>query len=560
MTLTDLIELADYSQPHSPGDSHSTCSTTLYSKQHSNADLLTFPQELSLRLPLFVLRLLNSHPMSLWRTNSEPNMVEDLSFIPGPTCLMGLVSGPMLCNDIQEVIIRSHSEFCVVGLGTSSILAGAVMAVLWRSSGRSFNIESLNHGVSTCMTYPLLITLLPMMFPSFIQVLHLEQMLTTGGGWQDQVGGLSPGIKMGHSAAQLPLKVDIHRPVISPETVKKFGEHLVLVYTGKTRLARNLLQVIITVSLLGPVLVWKGLTCWIFYFTYLRMWFATGTHATRTLFKLRMTWWRMLRIVPKHLKKVCQLNLCFFLEPLNQFELSLRWPEGCRGLLEWILAPEEEDGIRVWAHCCHTHDCCPWSLCMGHLLGWGRGRRIHVRLHQGTQCHWSCGRHLGWCSCKSFRFTGSDSTCKMWCHFESCLFSELTVIMVWCTCGFLFREQKISPFTKLLLIPMAWPWRLKVKDESQWNSRHETFSLYYTCVHSQAYLIACSIFHSIFCALDYYHDSIHLAYLLESSQIKARLLLWGLTVYCIHSQFLGQLWYWYNLLVHVFVLMIIQEI
>jgi fucokinase len=90
-----------------------------------------------------------------------------------------------------------------------------------------FDIESLYHGV-----------------------LHVEQMLTTGGGWQDQVGGLSPGIKMGHSAAKLPLKVEIERPTINPEIARKFGEHLVLVYTGKTRLARNLLQVFIRCLLL----------------------------------------------------------------------------------------------------------------------------------------------------------------------------------------------------------------------------------------------------------------------------------------------------------------------
>ena len=35
------------------------------------------------------------------------------------------------------------------GLGTSSILAGAVMAVLWSASGKAFDIDSLNHAVCT---------------------------------------------------------------------------------------------------------------------------------------------------------------------------------------------------------------------------------------------------------------------------------------------------------------------------------------------------------------------------------------------------------------------------
>ena len=41
------------------------------------------------------------------------------------------------------------------------------------------------------------------------QTLVLEQMLTTGGGWQDQVGGLVPGspAKISRSDAALPLQV-----------------------------------------------------------------------------------------------------------------------------------------------------------------------------------------------------------------------------------------------------------------------------------------------------------------------------------------------------------------
>ncbi|XP_066493158.1 L-fucose kinase isoform X2 [Tiliqua scincoides] len=105
------------------------------------------------------------------------------------------------------------------GMGTSSILAGAVIASLYKLSGHSASTESLIHAV-----------------------LHLEQVLTTGGGWQDQVGGLVPGIKIGRSKAQLPLKVEVE-PVTVPEGfIGTLNEHLLLLYTGKTRLARNLLQ------------------------------------------------------------------------------------------------------------------------------------------------------------------------------------------------------------------------------------------------------------------------------------------------------------------------------
>ncbi|KAF6026786.1 FUK [Bugula neritina] len=105
------------------------------------------------------------------------------------------------------------------GLGTSSILAGVVMGVLWTASATNFTVSSLIH----C-------------------VLHVEQMMTTGGGWQDQVGGLVPGVKIGFSKAELPLYVD-YRPVELPKDfIRQFDERLLLIYTGKTRLARNLLQ------------------------------------------------------------------------------------------------------------------------------------------------------------------------------------------------------------------------------------------------------------------------------------------------------------------------------
>ncbi|XP_030907750.2 L-fucose kinase isoform X4 [Melopsittacus undulatus] len=105
------------------------------------------------------------------------------------------------------------------GLGTSSILAGAVMASLYRAAGKAASTESLIHAV-----------------------LHLEQRLTTGGGWQDQVGGLVPGIKIGRSKAQLPLRVEVEEIQVPNGFTQTLNDHLLLVYTGKTRLARNLLQ------------------------------------------------------------------------------------------------------------------------------------------------------------------------------------------------------------------------------------------------------------------------------------------------------------------------------
>ncbi|XP_073327982.1 L-fucose kinase [Pagrus major] len=105
------------------------------------------------------------------------------------------------------------------GLGTSSILAGALLAAVYRCTGQTYDTDSLIHAV-----------------------LYLEQILTTGGGWQDQVGGLVGGVKVGRSEASLPLRVEVE-PLSPPEDfLVSLEQHLLLVYTGKTRLARNLLQ------------------------------------------------------------------------------------------------------------------------------------------------------------------------------------------------------------------------------------------------------------------------------------------------------------------------------
>ena len=71
-------------------------------------------------------------------------------------------------------------------------------------------------------------------------------MMTTGGGWQDQIGGLLPAFKLGRSNAQLPLEVHWRQLNVKDNNNGKFlddfDERIILVYTGQTRLARNLLQ------------------------------------------------------------------------------------------------------------------------------------------------------------------------------------------------------------------------------------------------------------------------------------------------------------------------------
>ena len=108
------------------------------------------------------------------------------------------------------------------GLGTSSILAGTLIHAVGNAIGIRYDPRSMVH-----------------------LVLRLEQILTTGGGWQDQVGGLLPGIKASHSPASLPVQVDWEILQPPDEFLRTLEQHLLLLYTGRIRLARNLLQDVI---------------------------------------------------------------------------------------------------------------------------------------------------------------------------------------------------------------------------------------------------------------------------------------------------------------------------
>ena len=79
----------------------------------------------------------------------------------------------------------------------------------------------------------------------FDQVLSLEQMLTTGGGWQDQVGGLVGGIHLVTSSPGLPQQLNVEPVIPDPATAAELAARLVLVYTGQQRLAKNLLRTVV---------------------------------------------------------------------------------------------------------------------------------------------------------------------------------------------------------------------------------------------------------------------------------------------------------------------------
>jgi fucokinase len=108
------------------------------------------------------------------------------------------------------------------GLGTSSIMGGAVLVSLSELLGAPFDQSNL-----------------------FDQVLTVEQMLTTGGGWQDQVGGLVGGIHLVTSQPGLPQRLSVEPVTPAPAVAAELAARLVLVYTGQQRLAKNLLRTVV---------------------------------------------------------------------------------------------------------------------------------------------------------------------------------------------------------------------------------------------------------------------------------------------------------------------------
>ncbi|MDD6094613.1 MAG: L-fucokinase [Clostridia bacterium] len=116
-----------------------------------------------------------------------------------------------------------HSEVTGVpkgsGLGTSSILAAACVKALLEFVGIEYTEETL-----------------------YSTVLVMEQIMSTGGGWQDQVGGITCGLKMITSAPGITQNLKVEHIELREDAWNELKERFVLIYTGQRRLARNLLR------------------------------------------------------------------------------------------------------------------------------------------------------------------------------------------------------------------------------------------------------------------------------------------------------------------------------
>lgn len=141
--------------------------------------------------------------------------------------------------DFQQVKIESLQEqlaqfgggielslLCAVpkgsGLGTSSNLAATVLGALSELCGWGWDLTEIGN-----------------------RTLALEQMLTSGGGWQDQFGGITRGLKYLKTSPGLDQTPEIRWLPDHLFTDPLFKENFLLYYTGITRVAKGILGEIV---------------------------------------------------------------------------------------------------------------------------------------------------------------------------------------------------------------------------------------------------------------------------------------------------------------------------
>jgi fucokinase len=177
----------------------------------------------------------------------EIESVEDLNDFRDPSATCALLKASLVCLGIatEEQLQAKHdlqpllNKFCSsdsdirleivttsllgmgTGMGTSSILGACILQTIAECVGIGrMQDEFLLHSV-----------------------LMVEQLLSSGGGWQDQGHGSLPGVKTIRSLPpKMPLEIQIEELHLSETAVSAFEGRILFAYTGKTRLAKNILQ------------------------------------------------------------------------------------------------------------------------------------------------------------------------------------------------------------------------------------------------------------------------------------------------------------------------------
>lgn len=161
-----------------------------------------------------------------WPTDQQPNVHDPLAMHYVAMQLTRLVPAPgqsvRSWLNALGVGLEVQTDCRVPkgsGLGTSSILAATLLSALYRLRGIKRSHEQL-----------------------ITDTLLLEQRLGTGGGWQDQAGGIVGGVKITRTAPGVPQSPRVERIALPDERLAELQDRLVVYYSGQQRLARDILR------------------------------------------------------------------------------------------------------------------------------------------------------------------------------------------------------------------------------------------------------------------------------------------------------------------------------
>jgi len=159
-----------------------------------------------LKAAILVLRIIEKSDVEYYRNLSDETENEKFS-----NRLVAIVGGGLEVACISDLPAGS-------GMGGSSIVA----AVVVQSLVDLLCIKTSKNNLIDLVT-------------------QVEQVLSSGGGWQDQIGSIFGGFKIGRSLPKLPLQVSVQELPVHSSLIAAFEKRCFLIYTGKQRLAKNIL-------------------------------------------------------------------------------------------------------------------------------------------------------------------------------------------------------------------------------------------------------------------------------------------------------------------------------
>ncbi len=183
--------------------------------------------------PLFILRSIDtgvSEKVSNWDELEAYNQIGSSFSIPkAALCLAGFGRqfSTRRFNSLKEQLVTLGGGLEITtlaaipkgsGLGTSSIIASTLLGTLSNVCGLGWSDQEI------CF-----------------RTLALEQLLTTGGGWQDQFGGFYGGIKLCTSRPGIQDSVEVRRLPSNILSDSATSGLWLLYYTGITRVAKDVL-------------------------------------------------------------------------------------------------------------------------------------------------------------------------------------------------------------------------------------------------------------------------------------------------------------------------------